>query len=69
MKNHLETEDFFEIGWCPERGTVTIEYPCCEHTDPGIEGIHFTPEKAVFLARMILEKVSDIYWSKREGKL
>lgn len=58
----------FLVGWCPEKGTVTIEFKCCDHEDKiGVECIHYTPEKAVFLAQMLLEKVLSIYWSKKDN--
>ena len=57
----------FLIGWCPEKGTVTIEFKCCTHEEEaGVECLHYTPEKAIFMAQMLLEKVLSIYWSKKE---
>jgi len=56
-----------QVGWCPEKGTVTIEFKCCDHEEPaGIECIHYSPEKALFMAQMLLEKVLSIYWTKKE---
>lgn len=61
-------KDTLLVGWCPEKGTVTIEFKCCDHKDQenGVECIHYSPEKAVFMAQMLLEKVLSIYWSKKE---
>lgn len=60
---------FFDIGACYEHGTVTVEYDCCDGThEHGKECIHFTPEKAVFLAYALLEKVLNLHWAKKEEK-
>lgn len=58
----------FLVGWDSEKKTVTIEFKCCNHPEEpiGVECIHYTPEKAVFFAQMLLEKVLSIYWSEKE---
>ena len=65
MTSNNGEKGIFDIGWDEKRGTVTIEYDCCTHLDPGQECVHLTPEKAVFLAQLILEKVLNIWWSKK----
>lgn len=65
-----DEEGTFDIGVCYERKTVTVEYHCCSHlgTEIGTEIVHFTPEKAVFMAHLLLEKVLNLYWTKEEEK-
>ena len=68
MQSETDGPKSFDIGWCPERKTVTVEYKCCDHEDPGMELIHLTPEKAIFLANLLLEKVLAVYWTQEEKK-
>lgn len=59
----------FDVGWDSDKKTITIEYRCCDHEEEhGKECIHLTPEKAVFMAQLLLQKVLTIYWAKSEEK-
>jgi len=64
-----EPEGYFDVGVCYDRKTVTVDYKCCDgNHEPGVEIVHLTPEKAVYMANLLLEKVLNLYWTKKEEK-